>query len=171
MSFLKSTNQNLNNTEEIMEEFIYFARDSFCMGDDVIAPNARRYNVRNWDWCSETDMYICLQDYLGPNLPGFHWRGYCGQKRFVDIYCKRDGETKYSFDVTLVDDWKKMLMKENAVYFKHCSHQKNTLPECLDEARMEDYTAEELAAILDRDDERYNVLFHKRCEEILKKRN
>lgn len=106
---------------------LYFTRDSFCMGDDVLAPNIRKYVWQKH--YSSNVAFLYLQEYLGPNLPGYHWRGYCNGERFVDIFCKHGGDLEYSNTIILAENWKERLEEFRSIYFEHCSLDKDTLKE------------------------------------------
>lgn len=136
----------MDKTKEIeQKEYMYFARDSFNIADDVCAPNPKRYEIANWDRWDYKDMCMCLQDYF-IYLPPHHWRGYCYEKRFVDVYYKKIGERHIIFEVELVENWKELLAKEKCIFFRFASQFNNyILPET--EERIL-YTAEKVEALI-----------------------
>ena len=108
----------------------YFTRDSFCFGDDALAPNIAKFK-----WYGHYDsrsFFDCIQRYLGLNLPAFHWRGYAGGKRIVDAVFRRSSGLSLSIEMTLQENWKELLLREKTVWFLHCGSEEDTLPETTD---------------------------------------
>jgi len=109
---------------------IYLTRDSFCMADDVLAPNANKY-----DWVEgDTVMfYFILEDYIGCNLPGYLWRGYCGGEMIAEVNLDRT-DMSLSREITLEEGWSERLKKYKTVHFLHCEYEnRDSLPETIDE--------------------------------------
>ena len=132
---------------------VYFLRDSFCMGDDVTAPNLRRYMWNDTDWVPECKIFGMVDDYIGTNLPGYYWRGYAGCERIVDINLHRE-DLAYSKECTLAENWKELLREHRCVYFMHKKYEdRDKLPETLDEEEYSFEDAEEIYKEYGSDDE------------------
>ena len=97
---------------------LYFTRDSFCFGDDVLAPNIAKFDWYEHD--DSTSFFIFVQKYLGLNLPSFHWRGYAGRERVVDAIFHHSPRTSLSVEMSLQEYWKELLLREKTVWFLHC---------------------------------------------------
>ncbi|MBE5858516.1 MAG: hypothetical protein E7301_00095 [Butyrivibrio sp.] len=107
--------------ENLVQREIFFTRDSFCMGDDVLAPNLSRYIWTDSDWCPEIDINSKLESYLGCNLPGYFWRGYADGKWICDVNLHRE-EYAFSRKIVLNPNWREMLRKSRSIYFKHTEY-------------------------------------------------
>ena len=120
-----------NQTNPLQDESItlYFTRASFCMGDDVLAPNGKKYYWKT-HYSGSRFLEYCL-DYLYLGMPRFHWRGYVTGIRIVDVIFKRDGENEVNISIELVDNWRELLERGQAVHFHHCMPGDNTLPEMM----------------------------------------
>ena len=111
------------------ERRIYMTRDSFCMGDDVTAPNKQTFTWHDTDWCPEIDINGLIERYLGPNLPGFYWRGFAGSERIVDVSMHRKG-LEFSRRIELVENWQELLRKNKHIHFLHEKYEdKENLPD------------------------------------------
>ena len=110
------------------ERTIIMTRDSFCMGDDVTAPNKQIFQWHDTDWYPEIGFYEMIERYLGTNLPGFYWRGFAGHVRIVDVSIHRKG-MKFTREIELVENWQELLRKNNHIHFLHEEHKnKDALP-------------------------------------------
>ena len=110
------------------ERTIIMTRDSFCMGDDVTAPNKQIFKWHDTDWYPEIGFYEMIERYLGTNLPGFYWRGFAGHVRIVDVSIHRKG-MKFTREIELVENWQELLRKNNHIHFLHEEHKnKDALP-------------------------------------------
>lgn len=106
---------------------IYFTRDSFCFADDVHAPH---FGVYQWERGNASmEMFRLLQDYFYLGLPAFHWRGYAGGRRMVDVWMRRKDKTYISIEYSLQDNWKEMLEEHRSVWFDNEMLGGNKLPE------------------------------------------
>ena len=107
---------------------ITMTRDSFCMGDDMTAPNKQIFKWHDTDWYPEIGFYEMIERYLGTNLPGFYWRGFAGHVRIVDVSIHRKG-MKFTREIELVENWQELLRKNKHVHFIHEEHEnKDALP-------------------------------------------
>lgn len=106
---------------------ISFTRDSFCFADDVTAPHLIAYQWKKGN--TGLDLFRLLQDYLYLGLPGFHWRGYAGGQRMVDVLMQRKDENHISIEYSLQDNWKELLEIYRSVWFEHEAVGENNLPE------------------------------------------
>lgn len=109
---------------------LYFTRDSFCFGDDVLAPNIAKFEW--YEHYDSTAFFGCVQRYLGLNLPAFRWRGYAGGERIVDAIFRRSPRSSLSIEMALQENWKELLLREKTVWFLHCGCDEDTLPETTD---------------------------------------
>ncbi len=124
---------------------IYLTRDIFCMADDVMAPNMYRYTWTDCDPSPEVDLFYIIEDYLGPNLPGFCWRGYAGGKMIVDVNLHRENLT-FSREIVLVENWQELLRESQIIHFRHRqSADKESLPFTIDDNY---YTFEEAEKLI-----------------------
>lgn len=98
-------------------EYIYFGRTSFCMGDDVNAPNIRRFEYQSNSF-KERDFRECIINYFESNLVHFKWNGYCNGEILACVECLGEGES-YQVNIELVDDWKNLLDRNRVVFFDH----------------------------------------------------
>ena len=104
---------------------IALTRDSFCMGDDALAPNKRTYE---WAEGDKICFFSILEDYIGCNLPGYYWRGFAGGKWIADDNLRRE-ELSVSKEITLSENWEELLTKSRSVYFIHTEYKnKDSLP-------------------------------------------
>ncbi|MCR4617276.1 MAG: hypothetical protein K5669_03685 [Lachnospiraceae bacterium] len=128
------------------DRIIYLARDSFCMGDDVMAPNMRSFTWRDGDHDSENDIYGIIEQYLGVNLPDFYWRGYANGEMIVDVNIHSDALT-FTREIRLVETWQELLRASGTIYFCHQKYEnRELLPITID--RSEYFTYEESEEIL-----------------------
>ena len=126
------------------KKVVYFLRDSFCMGDDVTAPNLEKFTWNDSDWEPEAAFFYMIDSYIGTHLPGYYWRGYAGCERIVDINLHRDN-LSYSKECTIAENWQELLRKYRCVYFMHEKYEnRGKLPEALME---EEYSFEEAEEI------------------------
>ena len=110
------------------ERKITLTRESFCMGDDMTAPNKGVFNWYDTDWYPEIRFNEIIEKYLGTNLPGFYWRGFAGHVRIVDVSIHRSG-LKFTREIELVENWQELLRKNKHVHFIHEEHEnKDALP-------------------------------------------
>ena len=111
------------------ERKITLTRDSFCMGDDMTAPNKEIFKWHDSDWYPEIEFNEIIERYLGTNLPGFYWRGFAGHERIVDVSIHRDG-LKFTREIELVKNWQELLRKNGRIHFLHEEHEnKDNLPD------------------------------------------
>ena len=103
---------------ELEDRIIYLTRDSFCMADDVMAPNMYKFTWRDSDWCPETHIFGILEEYLGSNLPGYFWRGYSGRKAIVDVNLHR-GDLSFTREIKLEENWRELLRENRTIHFLH----------------------------------------------------
>ncbi|MBR0147718.1 MAG: hypothetical protein IJM23_00825 [Lachnospiraceae bacterium] len=101
-----------------MDRIIYLIRDSFGMADDVSAPHICRFTWRDTDWCPEVEIFNIIEAYLGPNLPGYYWRGYSDGKMIADVILRRENMA-FKREIKLVDNWQELLRKSRIIYFHH----------------------------------------------------
>lgn len=99
---------------------IALTRDSFCMGDDVLAPNKRTYE---WHEGDRIGLFSILEDYIGCNLPGYFWRGFAGEKWVADVNLHRD-DLSLSREITLAENWDELLRKSHSISFIHTEYEK-----------------------------------------------
>ena len=124
--------------------FIYMTRESFCMGDDVMAPNIARYPFHDISWLPQKAMFRMVENYIGTNLPGFVWRGFVDGERLVDVSVRQD-ETSYVRTIELVPNWQELLRKGRCVHFVHCSPgEEELLPESITNGYFTYEEAEEI---------------------------
>ncbi len=117
---------------DVEDRIIYLTRDSFCMADDVSAPNIYRFTWRDSDWCPETHIFGILEEYLGSNLPGFYWRGYADGKMIVDVILQRE-DLAFKREIKLVDNWRDLLRESRAIHFRHEKYaDRESLPVTID---------------------------------------
>lgn len=117
--------------EEIEEKAVYFTRDSFCMADDVCAPNIRRFQWRETDWYPECDFYGMIDAYFGTHLPGYYWRGFAGGKWIADINLVREA-CGFKKECTVAENWRELLRKHGCVHFVHEKYEdREELPQTL----------------------------------------
>ena len=100
-----------------MENYIYFGRSSFCMGDDVCAPNMRRFEYLP-ETFSEIELQECITNYFTSNLPRFEWQGFCNGEPIVRVVCAGD-EDNYIVTIEPVENWCKMLEQRRTIFFDH----------------------------------------------------
>ena len=107
---------------------IALTRDSFCMGDDALAPNKKTYE---WAEGDKICFFSILEDYIGCNLPGYYWRGFAGGKQIADVNLHRE-DLSVSKESTLVENWDELLRKSRSVYIIHTEYKdKDSLPSTL----------------------------------------
>lgn len=98
---------------------ILFMRDSVCYGDDVQAPNERKYD---WgDNYTADSFFRDIDDYLYSGLPSAKWTGYVQDngrnvEKIVDCYSYHDAISSVRH-YHLVENWKDLLQKYRAVWF------------------------------------------------------
>ena len=115
-----------------VDRTIYLTRDSFSMGDDVMAPNLAKYTWRDTDYSPVTGINMIIEDYLGLNLPDFFWRGFCNGQKIVDVEIVRE-ENGFSKKAKFVENWQELLRDSRAVHFVHKGHgHENEMPETID---------------------------------------
>lgn len=113
---------------ECGDRIIYLTRDSFCMADDVMAPNIAKFTWRDSDWVPEVGAFRIVEEYLGSNLPGFYWRGYADGKQWVDVHLHRE-DLLFRREIVLVDNWREMLQESLCIHFLHQEYSdKDKLP-------------------------------------------
>ncbi len=111
---------------------IYCTRDSFHMGDDCVAPHLYKFSWHDCDWCPEVDIFRIIEDYLGPNLPGFYWRGYSGGKIIVDVNLHRE-KCSFSREIKMGDGWRELLRENLSIHFLHQKYDdRDELPETIE---------------------------------------
>lgn len=98
-------------------EYIYFCRSSFCMGDDVCAPNMRRFVIDKGS-ISEADFRAYIMNYFTDNLPRFEWHGFCNGEFIASAKCSGNDD-KYQVLIELSDNWKSLLTEYGTIYFDH----------------------------------------------------
>lgn len=137
-------NNKENNVEE-NERIVYFTRDSFCMGDDVTAPNICKYEWYDSDWEPECEIFAMIDDYIDTGLPGYFWRGYAGGKRIADINLVRTA-FEYKKECKVAENWQELLRKYGCIHFMHAKYEeRDELPETIEEEEY--YTYEEAEEI------------------------
>ncbi|MBO6207503.1 MAG: hypothetical protein J6O73_11240 [Lachnospiraceae bacterium] len=123
----KKTNKNTEATSPNRTSgkiTIYLTRDSFCMGDDAMAPNIRRFTCHiGSDWCPECKIYDILDSYFGTNLPGYFWRGYAGGEWFADMYLLRKDGCGFLKDCNIAENWEELLEKYGTIHFIHTDYE------------------------------------------------
>ncbi len=111
---------------------IYLTRDSFCMGDDCSAPHLHRILWLDKDWYPESNMFYYIEEYLGPNLPGYFWRGYANGKHIMDVSLYRD-TYEFSRSIVLCENWRELLRENTCIHFLHTEYdRRDELPITLD---------------------------------------
>lgn len=116
---------------EATKRVVYFTRDSFCMADDVMAPNIRRFEWRDSDWAPEASFYHMLDEYIYSGLPGYYWRGYAGKKWIADVYLDREDDG-FKKECKVAKNWRELLQKYGSVYFIHTEYEnRDSLPKTL----------------------------------------
>ena len=125
----------MGKTDEAKENYLYLTRESFCLADDCMAPNLKKYEWTDKDRCPVVDFYYVIEQYLGPNLPGFAWRGFVTgknmkeSKKIVDVIIHRD-ELSFSREIALTKNWKELLHENSYIHFVNAKT-KDELPEKL----------------------------------------
>lgn len=100
----------------VMDDYIYFCRNSFCMGDDVVAPNMSRYKYSPENFSKEK-----LQEYITDYfkyIPRYEWNGFCNGKHIARVICSGDDHT-YQVSTELEDNWNEMLKERRTIFFDH----------------------------------------------------
>lgn len=112
------TKRNNPMSEKIKdtEKIIYCTRDSFCMGDDCLAPNLYKFSWYDSEH-PESSIYDIIERYL-THLPDFRWRGYSGGKKIIDV-CFRRNPYKLSKEITLAEEWRDILNENRTIHFLH----------------------------------------------------
>lgn len=119
MAYREGAGLSPRRKKEIPEkEYIYFCRSSFCMGDDVLAPNMSRFEYEK-ETFSEEDMKECITKYLAWYLPRFLWKGYCNGELVATANCIGEGEEDYKIDIELAENWQELLADNRVIYFDH----------------------------------------------------
>lgn len=98
-------------------DYIYFCRSSFCMGDDVCAPNMRRFEYSSESF-TEEDMKTCITNYFTSNLCHFKWTGFCNGEFIASADCFGDDDN-YQVVIELSDNWESMLKETRTIFFDH----------------------------------------------------
>lgn len=116
--------------EDSRKKKIYLTRESFCYADDGSAPN-----IQVFEWAdnryAEPDLRYTIEEYLGPNLPAFAWRGFSNGKKIVDVIAHKD--PKAYCEISFADNWRDTLRKTRCIHFVHKEiKDKDKLPEALD---------------------------------------
>ena len=94
-------------------DYIFFARTSFCMGDDVMAPNMQRFEY-SLDTLTEKKIKEYITKYLS-NISFYRWNGYCNGEYVCSAHC----DEKKSLIIELNDNWKSMLDEHRVIWFDH----------------------------------------------------
>lgn len=92
-------------------DYIFFARTSFCMGDDVLAPNMQRFEY-SFDTLTEKKIKEYITKYLS-NISFYRWNGYCNGEYVCSAHC----DEKKSLIIELNDNWKSMLVEHRVIWF------------------------------------------------------
>lgn len=92
-------------------DYIFFARTSFCMGDDVMAPNMQRFEY-SLDTLTERKIKEYITKYLS-NISFYRWNGYCNGEYVCSAHC----DEKKSLIIELNDNWKSMLDEHRVIWF------------------------------------------------------
>ena len=99
-----------------MDDYIYFLRSSFCMGDDVSAPNLERYKYSPESF-SIIELQECIEDYF-KHIPRYEWDGYCNGLHIAHVICSGDIDD-YQVGIELESNWKEMLERQRTIFFDH----------------------------------------------------
>lgn len=91
------------------------------MADDIAAPNPHKYVLNDGVKYLEIEIFKIIEDYLGPNLPGYYWRGYVGGQTFVDVNLRRENLT-FSREIRLINNWQELLRKNKTIHFLHTEY-------------------------------------------------
>ena len=109
--------------------YIYMTRESFCMGDDVMAPNIERYPFHDTTWFPQKAIFRMVEKYIGTNLPDLAWRGFVNGERLVDVSFSQH-ETSFVRTITLVPGWQDLLREGKSIHFVHRSlGEEDSLPD------------------------------------------
>lgn len=109
----KGENCKHNAIEEWNMEYLFFARSSFCMGDDVAAPNMQRYEY-SMELLTEARIKEYVTKYLS-NVTSHKWNGYCSGELICSVYC----DSNKALIVKLHDNWKSLLVENRTIWFDH----------------------------------------------------
>ena len=87
------------------------------------------------NWYAESDLRYTIEEYLGPNLPAFAWRGFSSGKKIVDVIAHKD--PKAYCEISFADNWRDTLRKTRCIHFVHKeTKDKDKLPEALDDPKQ-----------------------------------
>lgn len=86
------------------------------MGDDVCAPNMRRFEYSAS--FTESDFKKTIKNYFTSNLIHFKWNGFCNGRFIASADCKGEGDD-YQVIIELSENWKELIDAYHVIYFDH----------------------------------------------------